>query len=217
MAMNPNVVAEQDARIASLAHTRAFLMVAGALPGLFAATSLENGVAIGVAAAVSIVVSAVLSHVLAGVTGVFSRVPAVLMLDAMVIVLLGFALRVLFPVVFQNLGVYLALTCAGGMAGFFVAQDGVIPAARRLTLGDAVCSAVLACVALAVCGLLSELLGTGSVLGAAVPFLSATPVAIFGKPAGGLLILAVLAAIVQALDGKGGSAKDAAAAEGGER
>ncbi|MFR3452134.1 MAG: hypothetical protein ACLTSX_11970 [Collinsella sp.] len=34
---------EQDARISKMVHTPTFLVVAGALPGLFAATSLENG------------------------------------------------------------------------------------------------------------------------------------------------------------------------------
>lgn len=219
MAMNPNVVREQNDRVAALVHTRAFLMVAGALPGLFVATSLVDGFAIGVLVAVSIVVSAVLSRVFAGITGVYSRVPVVLMLDAMVIVLLGMGLRVLFPVIYQDMGVYLALVCGAGIAGLYAAQDGVIAdGSERLTLVDAVCAAVLACVALTVCGVLSELLGTGAVLGAAVPGLSTSPIAIFGKAAGGLLVLALLAALAQALDrGPKGAGADASADKGGER
>lgn len=47
MALNRNVVAEQNASLNELVHTPTFLMVAGALPGLFAATSLEHGAVIG--------------------------------------------------------------------------------------------------------------------------------------------------------------------------
>ncbi len=38
MALNENIVREQDARISKMVHTPTFLVVAGALPGLFAAT-----------------------------------------------------------------------------------------------------------------------------------------------------------------------------------
>ena len=47
MALNENIVREQDARISKMVHTPTFLVVAGALPGLFAATSLENGLMSG--------------------------------------------------------------------------------------------------------------------------------------------------------------------------
>lgn len=216
MAMNPNVVREADERTAALVHSPAFLTVAGALPGLYVATTLENGVAIGVAAAVSIIVSAVLARVLSGVTGLFSKAPVVLVLDAMVLILLGFALRVTFPVIFEALGIYLPITSVAGAAAVFAAQDGLTTGAgsRELTLADAVFAAVAACVALVVCGLLGELLSSASVAGVSVGALSSYTISIFGKPTGDLLLLALVAVVVQAVCGRG---KDGAAEKEGER
>lgn len=217
MAMNPNVVREADERTAALVHSPAFLTVAGALPGLYVATTLENGIAIGVAAAVSIIVSAVLARVLSGVTGLFSKAPVVLVLDAMVLILLGFALRVTFPVIFEALGIYLPITSVAGAAAVFAAaQDGLTTGAgsKGLTLVDAVFAAVAACVALVVCGLLGELLGSASVAGVSVGALSSYTISIFGKPTGDLLLLALVAAVVQAVCGRG---KDGAAEKEGER
>lgn len=216
MAMNPNVVREADERTAALVHSPAFLTVAGALPGLYVATTLENGIAIGVAAAVSIIVSAVLARVLSGVTGLFSKAPVVLVLDAMVLILLGFALRVTFPVIFEALGIYLPITSVAGAAAVFAAQDGLTTGAgsKELTLVDAVFAAVAACVALVVCGLLGELLGSASVAGVSVGALSSYTISIFGKPTGDLLLLALVAVVVQAVCGRG---KDGAAEKEGER
>ena len=64
MALNENIVREQDARISKMIHTPTFLVVAGALPALYAATSLENGVAIGIVTAVAILVMALVAPVL---------------------------------------------------------------------------------------------------------------------------------------------------------
>lgn len=221
MALNQNVAREQDEGAFALVHTRTFLMVAGALPGLFAATSGENGIALGVFAAVGIVCAAVLSKLLAGITGAFSRISVVLLVVACVDVLLGFALRVAFPVIYQSLGAYLYLAALGGVAALFAAQGSIVSLAggKELSIAEGVVSAVLAFVALAVTGIVCGLLGTGAVFGVAVAALVQTPIAIFTKPAGSLLVLAALAVIVQATDGRGGAGKGAPAADakGGAR
>ena len=220
MALNQTVAREQDEGAVALVHTRTFLMVAGALPGLFAATSAENGIALGVLSAVGIVCAAVLSKLLEGVTGTFSRISVVLLLVACVDVLLGFGLRVFLPVVYQGLGAYLYLCALGGVAAVFAAQ-GSVPAlagSRGLTTGEGVVSAVLAFVALAVTGIVCGLLGTGSVLGLSVAPLAQSPVAIFTKPAGQLLVLALLAAVVQAVDaGREDGVSSASDEKGGAR
>lgn len=210
MALNQTVAREQDEGAVALVHTRTFLMVAGALPGLFAATSGENGIALGVFAAVGIVCAAVLSKLLAGITGTFSRISVVLLLVACVDVLLGFGLRVAFPVIYQSLGAYLYLSALGGVAAIFAAQGSIaaLTGAKELSLGEGVVAAVLACVALVVTGIVCGLLGTGTIFGVAVAALVQTPIAIFTKPAGGLLVLAVLAAIVQATEGASAAAAD---------
>lgn len=94
MALNRNVVAEQNASLNELVHTPTFLVVAGALPGLFAATSLEHGAVIGGVCAVAILGAALISRGVSCFTGRFSRVAVALMLNALVMVLVGFGVRV---------------------------------------------------------------------------------------------------------------------------
>ena len=204
MALNSNVVAEQNAKLDELVHTPTFLVVAGALPGVFVATSYANGAAIGFVCAIAIIAAALISRAVAGITGVFTRVPVALMLNALVVVLLGFAVRVLDPVVYQDLGVYLPLACTSGIAGLFIAQGGVaaVEGDERagLTLRDACFAAGATFIALFFVGFMCGMLTTGEVFGLTMHELASSPIAIFGKPAGGLLMLALVAAFVQACD-----------------
>ena len=219
MALNENVVRERDNRLSALVHTPTFVVVAGALPGLFVATSLENGIAIGAVTAVAIFVAAALAHVVRFFTGVFSRTVTLLMLSATVVTLLGFAVRVTDPVVFEALGIYLPLACVGAMAAVcFVTEDGFTAAPAKGPLGTAVFAAVVAFVTLTFIGFINGMFTTGQVFGLTMGELAASPIAIFGKPAGSLLVLALVAVFVQSIEQIAARSKDGAAApEGGER
>lgn len=219
MALNENVLREQDNKLAALVHTPTFVVVAGALPGLFVATSLENGVAIGAVTAVAIFAAAALAHVVRFFTGAFSRTVTLLMLSATVVTLLGFAVRVIDPVVFEALGIYLSLACVNAMAVMcFLTGDGFTAAPTKGPLGTAVFAAVTAFVTLAFVGFINGMLTTGQVFGLTMGELAASPIAIFGKPAGSLLVLALVAVFVQSIERIGAGSKDGvAASEGGER
>lgn len=217
MAMNSNVVAEQNASIAELVHTPTFLVVAGALPGLYVATTLQSGAVIGAVIAVSIVAAAVLSRAVTGFTGSASRVAATLMLSATVAVILGFAVRVADPVTYESMGLYLPVACASGMASLFIAQGGIASddKAAELTVKEAVFSAVCAFLALAFCGLMTGMFATGEIFGLTMEELASSPISIFGKPAGSLLLLALVAVFVQSVcDAR--APKDASEERGGE-
>lgn len=207
MALNPELAREQDLRILGAVRTRAFLVVAAALPGLAAATTLVNGAVMGGAVAVSIVCAALVARIVPRFTGLVARIPVALMLNLTVAVLVSFAVRVIDPVVHQALGIYPVLAGASGMASVLVAEMNLPEGAPRLSAADIALAAVAALVSLAVCGCAAELLATGQVLGFTAGPLAASPLAIFGKPAGSLLILALVAALVQATE-RGGSAVD---------
>ena len=218
MALNKNVVREQDEKLAALVHTPTFVVVAGALPGLFVATSLENGVAIGAVTAVAIFAAAALAHMVRFFTGAFSRTVTLLMLSATVVTLLGFAARVIDPVVFEALGIYLPLACVGAMAATcFVTVDGFTAAPAKGPLGTAVFASVLAFVTLAFIGFINGMFTTGQVFGLTMGELAASPIAIFGKPAGSLLVLTLVAVFVQSIERIGAHQDGTAAPEGGER
>lgn len=212
MALNENVVREQNERISELVRTPAFLLAAGSLTGLAAATSVENGIAIGAVSAVAIIVMAVLARPLRALTGIWARIPVLLMVSASVVTLVSFAVRVIDPLVYQNLGIYLPLAAVNGIVAAFIYDDGFTGGPAKGTLTTAVFCAVCAFVTLVFVGFINGMFATGAVFGLTMRELAASPIAIFGTTAGSLLVLALVCVFVNSI-------VDAArkSAEGGER
>lgn len=219
MALNENIVREQDARISKMVHTPTFLVVAGALPGLFAATSLENGLIIGAVTAIAILVMALIAPVLRAFTGTWSRTVVMLMVSVTVVTLLGFGVRVTDPVVFEALGIYLPLVAVNAIVVAWIAGDGLVVAPAKTPLMTAIFAAAMVLATLVFVGFINGMLTTGQVFGLTMGELAASPIAAFGKPAGSLLVLALVAVFVQSIEqmcAKGADA-DATSLKGGER
>lgn len=219
MALNENIVREQDARISKMVHTPTFLVVAGALPGLFAATSLENGLLIGLVTAAAIVVMASIAPLLRAFTGAWSRTAVMLMVSVTVVTLLGFGVRVTDPVVFEALGIYLPLVAVNAIVVAWIAGDGLVVAPAKTPLMTAIFAAAMVLATLVFVGFINGMLTTGQVFGLTMGELAASPIAAFGKPAGSLLVLALVAVFVQSIEqmcAKGADA-DATSLKGGER
>lgn len=219
MALNENIVREQDARISKMVHTPTFLVVAGALPGLFAATSLENGLMIGLVTAAAIVVMASIAPLLRAFTGAWSRTAVMLMVSVTVVTLLGFGVRVTDPVVFEALGIYLPLVAVNAIVVAWIAGDGLVVAPAKTPLMTAIFAAAMVLATLVFVGFINGMLTTGQVFGLTMGELAASPIAAFGKPTGSLLVLALVAVFVQSIEqmcAKGAEA-DATSLKGGER
>ena len=219
MALHESVVREQNASLDALVRTPAFLVVAGSLTGLAAATSVENGIAIGAVSAIAMIAMAILARPLRSITGVFARIPVLLMVSATIVVLLSFAVRIIDPVVHQALGIYLPLAAVNGLVACFIYDDGFTGSpAKGSTLGTAVFGAVCSFAALAFVGLINGMFSTGAIFGLTNNELAASPIAIFGTPAGSLLVLALVATFVNSVVlAAQASSKDANTSEGGER
>lgn len=219
MALNENIVREQDARISKMVHTPTFLVVAGALPGLFAATSLENGLMIGLVTAAAIVVMASIAPLLRAFTGTWPRTAVMLMVSVTVVTLLGFGVRVTDPVVFEALGIYLPLVAVNAIVVAWIAGDGLVVAPAKTPLMTAIFAAAMVLATLVFIGFINGMLTTGQVFGLTMGELAASPIAAFGKPTGSLLVLALVAVFVQSIEqmcAKGADA-DATSLKGGER
>lgn len=219
MALNENIVREQDARISKMVHTPTFLVVAGALPGLFAATSLENGLMIGLVTAAAIVVMVSIAPLLRAFTGTWSRTAVMLMVSVTVVTLLGFGVRVINPVVFEALGIYLPLVAVNAIVVAWIAGDGLVVAPAKTPLMTAIFAAAMVLATLVFVGFINGMLTTGQVFGLTMGELAASPIAAFGKPTGSLLVLALVAVFVQSIEqmcAKGADA-DATTLKGGER
>lgn len=219
MAMNENIVREQDARIAEMVHTPTFLVVAGSLPGLFAATSLTNGVAIGAATAVAIFAMALIAPALRAFTGTWSHTAVMLMVSVTIATLLGFAVRVVDPVAFEALGIYLPIVAVNALIVAWIAGDGLVVAPAKSALSTAALASVTVFATLAFVGFINGMFTTGQVFGLTMGELAASPIAVFGKPAGSLLVLALVAVFVQSIERTWvrDAAEDDSLAEGGER
>ena len=165
MALNENIVREQDARISKMVHTPTFLVVAGALPGLFAATSLENGLMIGLVTAAAIVVMASIAPLLRAFTGAWSRTAVMLMVSVTVVTLLGFGVRVTDPVVFEALGIYLPLVAVNAIVVAWIAGDGLVVAPAKTPLMTAIFAAAMVLATLVFVGFINGMLTTGQVFG----------------------------------------------------
>ena len=219
MALNENIVREQDARISKMVHTPTFLVVAGALPGLFAATSLENGLMIGLVTAAAIVVMASIAPLLRAFTDAWSRTAVMLMVSVTVVTLLGFGVRVTDPVVFEALGIYLPLVAVNAIVVAWIAGEGLVVAPAKTPLMTAIFAAAMVLATLVFVGFINGMLTTGQVFGLTMGELAASPIAAFGKPTGSLLVLALVAVFVQSIEqmcAKGADA-DATSLKGGER
>ena len=215
MALHESVLQDQNARLHELVHSPAFVVVAGSLPGLYVATTLANGVAIGVVSAVSILAMALLARPLRAVTGKFSFIPVMLMVNAAVVTICGFALRVYDPLIHENMGMYVSIAAVNALAMAFVFEDNYTAApAKGSVAGTAVFGAVCTVATLAFVGLINGMLSTGEIFGLTMTELAASPLAIFGTPAGSLLVLALVATFINSVVD---AAKKSAETKGGER
>ena len=220
MALHESIVREQDAAVSELVRTPAFLVVAGSLTGLAAATSVENGFAIGAVSAVAIVAMALVARSLRRVTGIFARIPVLLRVSATVVTLLSFAVRVIDPVVYQDLGIYLPLAAVNGLVACFIFDDGFTGGpARGSVVGTAAFGAVATLASLTFVGFVNGMLSAGSVFGLTMHELADSPIAIFGTPAGSLLVLALVATFVNSIVDAARKSREleGADAKGGER
>lgn len=200
MALHESIVREQNDRLRALVQTPTFLVVAGSLTGLGAATSAEYGVAIGIVSALAMIIMAIVARPLRSLTGMFARIPVLLLVSATIVTLLGFAVRVIDPVAWDGLGMYLPLVAVNGLVACFIYDDSfaAVPAAKS-SIGTAVAGAVLTFLSLAFIGFINGMFTTGEVFGLVNGELAASPIAIFGKPAGSLLVLALVAVFVQSI------------------
>lgn len=200
MALNENVVREQDARLSKMVHTPTFLVVAGSLPALYAVTSLETGIMMGVVTAAVIVIMAAIAPLLRAFTGTWTRTIVMLMVSVTVATLLGFGVRIADPVVFESLGIYLPIAAVNAVMVAWIAGDGLTVSPAKSPLVTALFAAVLVFATLSFVGFINGMFTTGQVFGLTMGELAASPIAAFGKPTGSLLVLALVAVFTQSIE-----------------
>lgn len=195
------IVRMQNERLRALVHTPTFLVVAGSLPGLARAASIEAGTLLGVVFAVSIMAMALMARPMRALCGRVAYVPVMLMLSASVAILMGFGVRIFDPVLHEQLGMYVPLAAVNGCAMAFVCNDAfMVTRTCRFRMVAAVCAGACTVASLTFIGFMNEIFSTGMIFGMTHYELADAPIAIFGTPAGSLLLLTLVAAFVQSIE-----------------
>lgn len=184
-----------------------FRLALAAVPALAVATTATNGLALAVATGCVLVLSAIVTGLLNGLVPEKGRVALSIVVSAVFAGIAQMVLKALSAQTAAALGVYvplIAVNCLlltrpeaeGGVAG--AVTDGVKQAVGFICL-------------VTVLGALREFIDVGAVFGRQVLPKGTQLSAMAALPAGGLMLLGLLAGVVNALRGKGSRKEDEAA------
>lgn len=170
----------------------------GLCPALGATADLRAALGMGAAALLVSVLSSLVLGALRKAIPEKAWVPAVILVCAGFASLTQLLMAAFLPQVSQMLGVYLAVIAVDLLvfSGAEKAREG-LGAALKDSLKNGLC--FLCCVL--VLGAVRELLGSASIFGAPVAFLENYKISLLTQAHGGLVVLALLLAAVQALRG----------------
>ena len=173
------------------------LLFLGATPALAATGSVLSALGMGAAALVIMLLSAA---VIAAVNGLIPRkvrIPAYILIVAAMASAVSMLMNAFLPKVYSMLGVYMAVAAADLL---------IFSRAERLpergfggVMADSAVTGLIFLLALTVLAVFREVLGSGSFAGIALPFMQGRTTAVLAQAPGGLMALAVLLAVVQAL------------------
>lgn len=169
-------------------------------PALAVTTSAANGLGMGIAAACALVLTCLVVALLKRLIPEEGRLPIVLVVSATFATVASMVLRKWQPELYKALGIFVPLIAVNSLvldrADF----------ARKNGFGAALCDALGMGVglvfAMTLIGAVRELLGRGSVFGVKLLGAGYSPMAVALLPAGGLLLVGLLAGGFNALAGK---------------
>jgi electron transport complex protein RnfE len=183
------------------------VLVLGTCPTLAVTTSVENALGMGVAATAVLLCSNIAISALRKVIPDKVRIPAYIVLIAGFVTIIEMLMHAFVPDLYESLGVFLSLIVVNciilGRAEMYASKNKVIDSAI-----DALGMGVGFTLALFLMSSIREILGSGSWLGFAIPWLSDNPIMIFSVPAGGFFVFGCLIALVNKITKKHVDKKD---------
>lgn len=175
----------------------------GLCPALAVTTRAANGLCLGIATACVLVCTSLVASILGKILNERGRLPVFLLVSATFAAIAQMVLKILQPALCLELGVFVPLIAVNCLilnrAETFAAERG--PAAA---VADAVCMGIGYALALTLVGIVRELIGRGTIFGAAILPASYEPMLMMVMPAGGFLALGLLMGIYNAISGRGG-------------
>lgn len=173
----------------------------GMCPTLAVTTMASNGIGMGLATTFVLTGSNIVISLLKKIIPDAVRLPCYIVIIAGFVTLIEFLLKGYVPALYDSLGIFLSLITVNciilGRAEIFASKNKLIP-----SILDGLGMGLGFTLALFIMGAIREIIGTGSIFGTSIPFISQNPMSIFIMPAGGFFTLGVIIAVVNKLKNK---------------
>lgn len=173
-------------------------LLLGLCPALAVTTSAVNGAGMGLSTTFVLICSNIVVSVLKKLIPEKVRIPSYIVIIASFVTILGFLLKAYLPALDKSLGLYVPLIVVNciilGRAEMFASKRSISDSAF-----DGIGMGLGFTVALALIGLIRELLGAGTAFGIAVTANYIEPMSIFMLAPGGFFVLGCLVALVTAV------------------
>lgn len=174
------------------------VLILGTCPTLATTTNVIGAVGMGIAAAAVLFCSNILISLLRKIIPDNIRIPAYIVVIASFVTMVQMVVQAFFPGLYDLLGVYLPLITVNciilGRAEMFASKNTVFKSAL-----DGVGMGLGFTLALTAMAVIREVLGNASFAGHAIPFLAPYKIAFLVKAPGGMLVFALLIALVAAI------------------
>ena len=171
------------------------ILLLGTCPTLATTSSCLNGLGMGVSATAVLICSNIVISLLAKIIPDKVRIPCYIVVIAGFVTVVQFVLQAFVPSLYASLGLFIPLIVVNciilGRAEMFASKNNAIDSAL-----DGIGMGLGFTLALGVMGAIREILGAGTILGIAVPFLSAHPIMIVALAPGGFFVYAVMIAAI---------------------
>ena len=189
-----------------LSENPTFRLVLGTCPTLAVTTSAINGLGMGAAATFVLLCSNIVISLLRNFIPSKVRIPAFITIICTFVTIIQLLMQAYLPSLYDSLGIFIPLIVVNciilGRAEAFASKNGVVASAV-----DGLGMGVGFTLALVLMGCVRELLGNGTIFGAAVMGTSFEPMLIAVLPAGGFLVYGLLLGIINAIGNKKKEAK----------
>lgn len=186
-----------------LADNTAMLLLLGICPLLGATADVRAALGMAAVLIITTVVSVLVLSVLKRLIPQRAEIPAVFLVTAGVTSVVELLTHALFPSVYQLLGLYIAVL-AVDLLLFALGRD-VFSLRADKALGQSLRYALLITLVLLPVAALREVLGAGSFAGIEITALKDYQIPVFIQSAGGFMVLAFVAAVLNRTNGKPGT------------
>ena len=171
------------------------ILLLGTCPTLATTSSCLNGLGMGVSATVVLICSNIVISLLAKIIPDKVRIPCYIVVIAGFVTMVQFVLQAFVPSLYASLGLFIPLIVVNciilGRAEMFASKNNAFDSAL-----DGIGMGLGFTLALGVMGAIREVFGAGTILGIAVPFLSAHPIMIVALAPGGFFVYAIMIAAI---------------------